>query len=149
MLCVSDFMAADTFLVQKEAFMSNKVRWGTLSTSRHAAHSVIPAIHDSDNGEVVAVASRDADQAKKYAEENNIPNSYGDYEALLADPNVDVIYNPLPNSLHKEWSIKAAQAGKHVLCEKPIALDAAQAEEMVQAFRDAGCKLAARAPDGA
>jgi D-xylose 1-dehydrogenase (NADP+, D-xylono-1,5-lactone-forming) len=122
--------------------MSNKVRWGILSTSRHAANSVIPAIHESDNGEVVAVASRDAERAKMYAKEYKIPNSYGDYESLLADANIDVIYNPLPNSLHKEWSIKAAQAGKHVLCEKPIALDAAEAVEMVQAFKDAGLKLA-------
>jgi xylose dehydrogenase (NAD/NADP) len=120
----------------------NTVRWGILSTAQHGANVVIPAIHDSTGGEVVAAASRDETKAHQFADSLGIPTSYGSYEALLADPNVDAIYNPLPNHLHKEWTIKAAQAGKHVLCEKPIALNAAEAEEMVAAFRDAGLKLA-------
>ncbi|MBN1678676.1 MAG: Gfo/Idh/MocA family oxidoreductase [Anaerolineae bacterium] len=122
--------------------MSDKIRWGILSTSNHAATSVIPAIRASADGEAAAVASRDGARAQLYAREHGILKSYGDYEALLADPDIDVIYNPLPNHLHKTWSIRAAQAGKHVLCEKPIALNAAEAEEMVRAFRDAGRKLA-------
>lgn len=122
--------------------MSDKVGWGVLSTSAHAANSVIPAMHAAEDGEVVAVASRDDELARRYADAYNIPNSYGSYEALLAAPEVDVVYIPLPNNLHKEWSIKAAQAGKHVLCEKPIGLNAAEAEEMAQAFNDAGLKLA-------
>lgn len=115
-----------------------KVRWGVLSTARHAANTVIPAIQASSNGEVIAVASRDAGRAREFASQRGIPASYGDYEGLLADPNVDVIYIPLPNQLHKEWTIRAAQAGKHVLCEKPFALNAADAVEMVEAFRQAG-----------
>ena len=122
--------------------MGAKVRWGILSTSHHAALRVIPAIHASPSGEVVAVASRNAAQAQFYADGHHIPYSYGDYESLLEDSDVDVIYIPLPNNLHKEWSIRAAQAGKHVLCEKPIALNAAEAEEMAQAFRLAKRKLA-------
>lgn len=119
-----------------------KVRWGVLSTANHAAHTVIPAIQASEHGTVVAIASRDAARARQAADQLGIPASYGSYEALLADPNVDIIYNPLPNHLHKEWSIQAARAGKHVLCEKPIALNAAEAREMVAAFRAAGLKLA-------
>ena len=122
--------------------MSDKVRWGVLSTSAHAAGSVIPAMHAAQDGEVVAVASRDIEKARRYADENNIPNSYGDYDALLAAPDVDAVYIPLPNNLHKEWSIRAAQAGKHVLCEKPIGLNAGEAEEMAQAFKAANLKLA-------
>ena len=122
--------------------MSDTIRWGVLSTSRHAATTWIPACHAAQRGEVVAVASRDADRARQYASENGIPRSFGDYESLLASPDVDAVYIPLPNHLHKEWTIKAAQAGKHVLCEKPLGLDAAQAEEMVAACRAAGVTLA-------
>jgi predicted dehydrogenase len=113
-----------------------------LGTGRHAANTVIPAIQASEHGEVVAIASRNGARAQESARDLGIATSYDSYEALLADPNVDIIYNPLPNHLHKEWSIKAAQAGKHVLCEKPIALNAAEAVEMVATFRAAGRKLA-------
>ncbi len=122
--------------------MSDQIRWGVLSTSRHAAATWIPACQASQRGEVVAVASRDASRARQYASEHGIPRSFGDYESLLASPDVDAVYIPLPNHLHKEWTIKAAGAGKHVLCEKPLGLDAAQAEEMVAACHAAGVTLA-------
>jgi D-xylose 1-dehydrogenase (NADP+, D-xylono-1,5-lactone-forming) len=122
--------------------MTNKIRWGVISTSNHAAKRVIPAIHASPDGELVAIASRDATKARAFADKLNIPKSYGTYDELLNDPDVDAIYNPLPNRLHKEWTIKAAEVGKHVLCEKPIGLNAAEAKEMVQVFRDAKLKLA-------
>ncbi|NLX09866.1 MAG: Gfo/Idh/MocA family oxidoreductase [Chloroflexi bacterium] len=122
--------------------MADKVRWGIMSTSRHAARVLIPALHASERSEVAAVASRDAELARQYADENRIPTSYGSYEDLLADPNVDVVYIPLPNNLHKTWGLRAAQAGKHMLCEKPFALNADEAQTMVQAFRTAGLKAA-------
>jgi len=118
------------------------VRWGILSTARHGEKTMIPAFRQARDTEVVAIASRDAQRARAYAQQHNIPVSYGSYEALLDDPDIDAIYIPLPNNMHKEWAIKAAQAGKHVLCEKPIALNAAEAEEMVAAFAEAGRVLA-------
>jgi predicted dehydrogenase len=122
--------------------MARQIRWGILSTANHALKILVPAIREAKFGEVVAIVSRDAAKAQQAATEHGIPTSYGSYEALLADPNVDVIYNPLPNGLHKEWTIKIAQAGKHCLTEKPMALNAADAQEMVTAFRQAGKKLA-------
>ncbi|CAM3804334.1 Gfo/Idh/MocA family protein [Marinicrinis lubricantis] len=115
-----------------------KLRWGILSTAGIARRSVIPGIQQSQTGEVYAVASRDASKAMAFAEELGIPKSYGSYEELLADADVDAVYIPLPNHLHKEWTIKAAEAGKHVLCEKPAALDAQEAEEMTAACHKAG-----------
>jgi predicted dehydrogenase len=79
---------------------------------------------------VTAVASRDADKATRFAQEMGIPRAYGSYAELLADPEIDAVYNPLPNALHAEWSMAAARAGKHVLCEKPLAIDADQARAM-------------------
>jgi predicted dehydrogenase len=122
--------------------MANKVRWGVISTARHGLNTVIPAIQQSASGEVVAIASRNAEQGRKIAAKNHIPVSYGSYEALLAAPDIDVIYNPLPNSLHKEWTIRALQAGKHVLSEKPFGLNAAEAVDMVAVARSTGRKLA-------
>lgn len=122
--------------------MADYVRWGVLSTSGHAANTVIPAMKAAPSGRVMAVASRDAERARAYAATQGIPHSYGSYEALLADPDIDAVYIPLPNSLHREWTIRAAGAGKHVLCEKPLALNAAEAEEVVAACRQAGVKLA-------
>jgi predicted dehydrogenase len=122
--------------------MADKVRWGILSTAGHGKNTVIPAIQAASNAEVVAVASRDKERASVFAERIGIPKAYGSYEDLLADPSIEAIYIPLPNHLHKPWAIRAAQAGKHVLCEKPIALNAQEAEEMVQVFADAGLKLA-------
>jgi predicted dehydrogenase len=117
------------------------VRWGVLSTADIAMVKVTPAIQQADNCEVVAIASRSADRAEAAAVRLDIPSAYGSYEALLEADDVDAVYLPLPNDLHREWTIKAAESGKHVLCEKPIGLDAAEAEEMAEACRDAGVKL--------
>ncbi len=122
--------------------MAQTIRWGVLSTARHARGTVIPAIQAAQDAEVVAVASRDGERARAFADALGIPTAYGSYEELLADPQVDAIYIPLPNHLHAPWSIRAAEAGKHVLCEKPIALNAAEAEEMAAAFERAGRVLA-------
>jgi xylose dehydrogenase (NAD/NADP) len=122
--------------------MSKKIRWGIISAARIAESAVIPAIHASSNGDVVAVASRDLAKGQTYAQRNKIPKVYGSYEELLADPEIDAVYNPLPNGLHGEWSIKAAKAGKHILCEKPLASNAAEAEAMVAAAKEANVLLA-------
>ncbi len=99
------------------------------------ARQFIRDVRPSREVAVVAVASRDADKARRFADENGVAASHGSYEALLADPAVTAIYLPLPNSLHAEWAIKAAEAGKHILCEKPMALDRAEAERMFDAAR--------------
>jgi predicted dehydrogenase len=111
----------------------NKVRWGILGTSRFAVDKMIPAIQDGDQGTVVAIASRSIEKARTTAARLAIPRAHGSYEDLLADVEVDAIYNPLPNHLHVPWSIRAMEAGKHVLCEKPIALDASQATQLLDA----------------
>jgi len=116
----------------------DKVRWGVLSTARIATEKVIPGIRRSTTGEVVAIASRDAARARASADALGIPRIHGSYEALLADPGVDAIYIPLPNHLHAEWSIRALEAGKHVLCEKPLALSAADADRMAHAASSSG-----------
>ncbi len=107
-----------------------KLRWGILSTADIGMSKVTPAIQKGGNCAVVAIASRDAARAEAAAAELGIPRAHGSYEALLADPEVDAIYNPLPNHLHVDWTLKAAAAGKHVLCEKPIGLDAADAARL-------------------
>ncbi len=114
--------------------MTTTIRWGILSTANIARKRVVPAIQAAHNSEVVAVASRHADRAQAFATELNIPRAYGSYEALLGDPDIDAIYIGLPNNLHAEWAIHCATAGKPTLCEKPLALDAAQAQQMVTAF---------------
>lgn len=114
--------------------MSEQIRWGIISTANIGRKRVAPAIQKSRNGSVVAVASRDLAKAQDYAQELGIPTAYGSYEELIADPNVDAIYNPLPNSEHAEWSMKCAEAGKPTLCEKPLAVDAKQAQQMVDTF---------------
>ncbi|MDX2160051.1 MAG: Gfo/Idh/MocA family oxidoreductase [bacterium] len=121
--------------------MADKIRWGILSAA-NIGRKVIPSIHDSHNGVVAAVASRDLAKASAYAAELNIPKAYGSYDELLADPQIDAIYIPLPNGMHHDWSIKCAQAGKHTLCEKPLADTAAQAQQMLDAFQAAGLKFA-------
>jgi predicted dehydrogenase len=110
-----------------------KIRWGVLGAARIARVKVIPALQRSAECEVIALASRSLENARAVAATLGIPRAYGSYEELLADPDVDAVYNPLPNHLHVPWSIKAAEAGKHVLCEKPIALDAAEARTLVAA----------------
>ncbi|MBZ0298125.1 MAG: Gfo/Idh/MocA family oxidoreductase [Anaerolineae bacterium] len=114
--------------------MSEKIRWGILSTANIGRNRVIPAIQQSRNGKVLAVASRDLGRAREFADDLNIARAYGSYEELIADPDIDAIYNPLPNSLHAEWSIKCAEAGKPTLCEKPFASNAAEAQKMAEAF---------------
>lgn len=121
--------------------MNDHVRWGILSTANIGRAAVIPAIQASGNGKVVAVASRDEGRAKEFARAHGIPTAHGTYEALLEDPGVDAIYIPLPNSMHLPWTVRAAEAGKHVLCEKPLALDAAQCREMAAAAEGAGVLL--------
>lgn len=122
--------------------MADTIRWGILSTARIGAKAVIPAIHKSRNGEVVAVASRNYDKAKTFADENNIPTAYGSYEDLLADESIDAIYISLPNSLHAEWAIKCAESGKPTLCEKPLASNTVEAQQMVAAFEHHNVLLA-------
>jgi predicted dehydrogenase len=117
------------------------LRWGILSTADIGRRKVIPGILKADRCEVVAIGSRDAGQARRVADELGIPAAHGSYEALLADPNVDVVYIPLPNHLHAEWTIAAARAGKHVLCEKPLAMNAADAERMVDVCAEEGVRL--------
>jgi predicted dehydrogenase len=119
-----------------------KVRWGVLSTANIGMEKVVPAIQQADNCEVVAIASRDQDRSDAAAARLGIPNAYGSYEALLADGEIDAVYVPLPNDLHAEWTMRAATSGKHVLCEKPLAMNAVQAAEMVEACAAAGVKLA-------
>ena len=111
------------------------VRWGVLGAADIAVKKVIPAMRQSERARVVAIGSRDAKKAQSAAVELGIPRAYGSYEELLDDPEVEAIYNPLPNHLHVPWSIRAAAAGKHVLCEKPLSLTATEAREL-QAARD-------------
>jgi len=119
-----------------------KIRWGILGCAGIAKRSVIPGIKQSETGEVAAIASRELDKAKQTAEQLNIPTAYGSYEELLADPTIEAVYIPLPNHLHKEWVIRAAEAGKHVLCEKPLAINAEEAQEMLEACENAGVVFA-------
>jgi predicted dehydrogenase len=108
-----------------------KIRWGILGVAGIATRRVIPAMQRGQFSSVVAIASRDLSKAQQAAAALNIPKAYGSYEALLDDPDVDAVYNPLPNHLHVPWSARAAERGKHVLCEKPIALGAAEARELI------------------
>jgi len=118
-----------------------RLRWGVISTANIGRKAVNPAIQASSNGELMAVASREEDRARAFAREEGIPTSHGSYEALLEDERIDAVYNPLPNSLHKEWTIRAAEKGKHILCEKPLALNASECREMDAAAAANGVKL--------
>jgi D-xylose 1-dehydrogenase (NADP+, D-xylono-1,5-lactone-forming) len=111
----------------------NRLRWGVLGCAGIAIRSVIPGIQGSEKGKVAAIASRDQLKAKETAAKLNIEKAYGSYEDLLADEDIDAVYIPLPNHLHKEWVMKAAEAGKHVLCEKPMSLNKEEAMEMADA----------------
>ena len=114
--------------------MADKIHWGILSTAKIGRQKVTPAIIDSSNGEVVAVASRNLEKAREYADELDIPEAFGSYEELFDKSKVDAIYNPLPNSEHAKWSIYSAEAGIPMLCEKPLASDGDEAQSMVDAF---------------
>jgi predicted dehydrogenase len=112
-----------------------KVRWGVLGTAKIGTMKVIPAMQRGAYTEVTAIASRDVERARAVARQLGIPKAYGSYEELLADPEVDAVYNPMPNHLHVPWAIKAIEAGKHVLCEKPIGLSSAEGERLLEAAR--------------
>jgi xylose dehydrogenase (NAD/NADP) len=116
------------------------VRWGIVSTAR-IIERVLPELEDSPQVELLAVASRSQDAAAAYASQEEIPRAYGSYEALLADQDVEAVYIPLPNSLHVEWAIRALEAGKHVLCEKPLDRRAARVERAFDAAERAGLIL--------
>ncbi|HWA24273.1 MAG TPA: Gfo/Idh/MocA family oxidoreductase [Lacunisphaera sp.] len=118
--------------------MSATIRWGVLGWARIARLNVIPAIQRSQNGRLHAVASRSEDKLAECRGQFNPPVLYRDYGELVRDPLIDAVYNPLPNSLHKEWTIRAAEQGKHVLCEKPAALNTAETREMIAACRANG-----------
>jgi predicted dehydrogenase len=122
--------------------VSKKVKWGILGTAKISREHVIPAMKSCDLAEIVAIASRDEQRAKKVAAEFGISKTYPSYETLLADPEIEVIYNSLPNHLHAPLTIKALEAGKHVLCEKPIALNAEQARQIEAAQAKRGLLVA-------
>jgi predicted dehydrogenase len=135
--------------VRKQAFMNpgqeihnvSRLRWGVLGVARIATAKVIPAMKQSERSEVTAIASRDLQRAIDASRALAIPKAYGSYEELLADPEIDAVYNPLPNHLHVQWTIRAAEAGKHVLCEKPIALTVAEARRLIDVRDRTGVQI--------
>ncbi|HUA85975.1 MAG TPA: Gfo/Idh/MocA family oxidoreductase [Bryobacteraceae bacterium] len=121
--------------------MAAKIRWGVLGVARIATAKVIPAMQRGEFSEIAAIASRDGSKAREAAERLGIARWYGSYEELMDDRAVDAIYNPLPNHLHVPWSVRAARAGKHVLCEKPIAMSAGEARELIAVREESGVKM--------
>ena len=121
--------------------MNKKVEWGVLGAAGIAVKKVIPAMQRGEWSHVIAIASRDLAKAQQIAEQLGIPKAYGSYEEMLADPDVEAVYNPLPNHLHVPWSIKAAEAGKHVLCEKPVSLTVEEARSLLKTRDRAGVKI--------
>jgi predicted dehydrogenase len=121
--------------------MPDKVRWGVLGAANIALKKVIPGMQRGQWCDVAAIASRDLARAREAAAEAGIPRAYGSYEELLGDPAIDAIYNPLPNHLHVPWTIRAAEAGKHVLCEKPIALNAGEVRGLLEVRQRSGVKI--------
>ena len=121
--------------------MPNRVRWGVLSTSHFALKLAVPAMQKSEWCDIRAIASRDRNKAERAAGAMGIPKAYGSYEELLRDPEIEAIYNPLPNHMHVPWSIKAAEAGKHVLCEKPLSITVAEARELQRVQEKTGMKI--------
>lgn len=121
--------------------MPESIRWGLVSTA-HINQSVIPAIRASRRSQLTAVASRSLEQARAYAAQWEIPRAFGSYEAMLSDPEIDAVYISLPNSLHSEWAVKAMQAGKHVLCEKPLATTLPDVDAIIAAQRQTGMAAA-------
>ena len=117
------------------------VRWGIMSTAGIATQKVIKGIRGAGNCEVLAIASRDEARARAAAAALDIPRAYGGYDALLADPEIQAVYIPLPNHLHAEWTRRAAHAGKHVLCEKPLAMTSVEARQMIAACQESGVLL--------
>src|SRR6201996_9337314 len=121
--------------------MPKKVRWGVLSTAAIGMKKVLPAMQKGDWVELSAIASRDLRKAEEAARTLGIAKAYGSYEELLADPLIEAVYNPLPNQLHVPWSIKAAEAGKHVLCEKPISMTVADARSLLTVQQRTGVMI--------
>lgn len=120
--------------------MSEKLRWGILGSAR-ILRKTIPALQETKNGEVIGIASRTEEKAREYADKHGVPQAYGSYEALLASSEIDAVYIPLPNALHLEWILKSLDAGKHVLCEKPLAMNAAEVEEITRKADETGLKV--------
>ena len=118
-----------------------RIRWGVISTANIGRWAVNPAIQASANGELMAVASRDGQTARDFAGQWSIPKYYANYAVLLDDAEIDAVYIPLPNSLHCDWSVRAAEAGKHVLCEKPLGMTEAECRDMSAAAKNNGVKL--------
>lgn len=121
--------------------MTDKVRWGVLGVARIATEKVIPAMQRGACSEIVAIASRDLDKARRAASALGIPKAYGSYDELLADPEIEAVYNPLPNHLHVPWSIRAAERAKHVLVEKPVSLTVAECRSLIEARDRCGVKI--------
>ena len=121
--------------------MSEKIRWGVLGCAAIAKVRTIPGLLAASNAQLWAVASRGIEKAQAFKEEFGAEKAYGSYDELLADPMVQAVYIPLPNSMHCEWVKKAADAGKHILCEKPMALNAKEAEEMFDYCKEKGVFL--------
>jgi predicted dehydrogenase len=121
--------------------MNKKVAWGVLGVANIAVKKVLPAMQRGEWCHVSAIASRDLKRAQEVAKQLGIDKAFGSYEELLADPEIEAVYNPLPNHLHVPWSIKAAEAGKHVLCEKPISLTVPEAISLLQARDRTGVKI--------
>jgi predicted dehydrogenase len=121
--------------------LKSAVRWGILGAADIAVHKVIPAMADAEMCSVDAIASRSEERARQAAERLGIPRSYGSYQDLLEDSDIEAVYIPLPNHLHLEWTLAAAAAGKHILCEKPLAMSSADARTMIDACDAAGVKL--------
>ena len=120
---------------------NHKVRWGILGAAKIGIQKVIPAMQKGEWSTIAAIASRDLIKAQTAARDLGIPKAYGSYEELLADPDIEAIYNPLPNHLHVPWSVKCAEAGKHVLCEKPLSLTVREAKELVAVRDRTGVKM--------
>jgi predicted dehydrogenase len=118
-----------------------KIRYGVLSTAQIARNQHIPAAQRSDVAEIIAISSRDPAKAKHYAKELDVPRAYGSYDEILQDPDIDAVINPLPNAMHCAWTIKAAESGKHILCEKPLAVTVEEAERMIDAANANGVLL--------
>lgn len=121
--------------------MAKKVTWGIIGTASIARRRFVPGIKQAKKAELAAVASRNLLKAEEFSSEFEIPKAYGSYEELLSDPDIQAVYIPLPNHLHCEWVIKAAKAGKHVLCEKPLGTDPKECRKMIDACNKAGVLL--------
>ena len=121
--------------------MSEKVKWGILGAAPIAQRRVLPAMRDCVRSGVAAIASRSLEKAEAFAKQFAIPKAYGSYDELLNDPEIEAIYNPLPNHLHVEWSIRAASRGKHLLCEKPLSRTVAEARRLLEARDEYGVKI--------